>query len=80
METLAALAAELGAPELCTPDAGQSAERSCAAREAAEVLALRAALMAARSPKLLEALRKLEFAPLALVLPEGTKPDVSAAR
>lgn len=66
----------MGAPELCTLGAGPSEERSCAAREAAEVLALRAALMAARSPKLLVALRKLEFAPLALVLPEAAQPDV----
>lgn len=64
----AAPAAGLAARELCTPDAGPSAERSCAAREAAAVPALRVVRPVARWRKSLEALRRLEFA-----LPEAER-------
>jgi hypothetical protein len=60
-ELQAAPAAELAAPALCTLDVARSAERSCAAPEAAELPgALKLEPLAERSPKPPEAQRELE--------------------
>jgi hypothetical protein len=70
LELRAALEAERDAAELCTPAAAQSAERSCAASEAAQPPDAPAPL-AARSQKPPEALRlKPELAAASPGVPE----------